>query len=385
MKVVCPKCELKGQVDAVPKGARTRIACVRCATTFDAVLVDGEIQALPPQGNYAEAQPSSVASEVHTVADVSGVESFDAVSELPDENQFDASRQVEASAILVDESLNSSTDSTLETPVDTIHATPQEISQELWPQSIETRAEEATCAVEVDAFATTQTLKSLGTGKVNRPPTDAYGMGVRLMRVSPLWLLLAGLSFISFIVFCNWLIKPTEPAEDTTRLVASASNGATNQAKPRVALPASNAQSSANNQVPQPSNEASAEFVKTEAKAPTQPTPAPSVEQVAAKPALEEKRTPEMPSSNRAVEAKDGKITIQVGSYNAATEADERVASLKSAGFEARSVAVEIPKRGTWYRVQSGRFSSRDEAERYGKQLRDKGVVSSFITTDVQE
>jgi cell division septation protein DedD len=58
---------------------------------------------------------------------------------------------------------------------------------------------------------------------------------------------------------------------------------------------------------------------------------------------------------------------------------------LKSAGFEARSVAVEIPKRGTWYRVQSGRFINREEAERYGKQLRDKGVVSSFITTDVQE
>jgi hypothetical protein len=58
---------------------------------------------------------------------------------------------------------------------------------------------------------------------------------------------------------------------------------------------------------------------------------------------------------------------------------------LKSAGFEARSVEVEIPKRGTWYRVQSGRFVSRDEAERYGRQLRDRGVVSSFITTDVQE
>jgi hypothetical protein len=35
--------------------------------------------------------------------------------------------------------------------------------------------------------------------------------------------------------------------------------------------------------------------------------------------------------------------------------------------------------------VQSGRFVSRDEAERYGRQLRDRGIVSSFITTDVQK
>jgi DedD protein len=88
---------------------------------------------------------------------------------------------------------------------------------------------------------------------------------------------------------------------------------------------------------------------------------------------------------NAAGEAKAGKVTIQIGSYNEAAQAEERVANLKSAGYEARSVAVEIPKRGTWYRVQSGRFVNRDEAEQYGRQLRERGVVSSFITTDVQE
>ncbi|HEX8458541.1 MAG TPA: SPOR domain-containing protein [Pyrinomonadaceae bacterium] len=308
--------------------------------------------------------------------------------ELSDENQFDASRQSEASAVAFDDSAISPIDSTLETTVATTNAAPQEISQELLPQSVETREDETAFtaeAVEEDALVTTQALKSLGTGKVNRPPTDAYGMGVRLMRVSPLWLLLAGLSFISFIVFCNWLIKPTEPGEDTARLVASASNGATNQAKNRVAAPAADAQSPANSQVAQPSSEAVAQFVKTEAKATPQPTPAPSVEQVAAKPVAEEKPAAQASSSNHAGEAQDGKVTIQVGSYNVAAEADERVAKLKSAGFEARRVTVEIPKRGTWYRVQSGRFTSRDEAERYGKQLRDKGIVSSFITTDVQE
>jgi cell division protein FtsN len=137
-------------------------------------------------------------------------------------------------------------------------------------------------------------------------------------------------------------------------------------------------------QAGQPSKESGVAFIPAEAKTSTPPAAvaAPSVVPVAAKPAVEEKTAA---APNRTDEAKAGKVTIQVGSYNAATEAETRVANLKSAGFEARSVAVEIPKRGTWYRVQSGRFVSRDEAERYGRQLRDRGIVSSFITTDVQK
>lgn len=375
MRIVCPNCELKGQVDAAPKGAKTRIACVRCATTFDAVLVDGRIQALLPQTDHDEATFSSTQGVVLK----DGAEgAFKA--ETQDGDQFEVSRQVEASLLPVEDFSDSSQDLTPEAAVETAQAGLQEISEEFRPQSDEIHAHE-TAEAEEDSGASVQALKSLGTGKVNRPPTDAYGMGVRLMRVSPLWLLLAGLSFISFIVFCNWLIKPADPSAGATNLMAAASNRAPNQSARRVAAQTSNAQLTVNNQPVQPSNESGAAFVKADAK--VAPTAAPTVEPVAAKPPVEEKPATSTPNPPNA--AKDGKVTIQVGSYSAAAEADERVANLKSAGFEARSVAVEIPKRGTWYRVQSGRFTSREEAERYGKQLRDKGVVSSFITADVQE
>ncbi|MCA1567303.1 MAG: SPOR domain-containing protein [Acidobacteria bacterium] len=388
MRIICPKCELKGQVDVAPTGAKTRIACVRCATTFDAVFVDGEIQALLPQASQAGATIETVVSEVRAGSDVSAaVAEFAFTPETPRENQFDASLQVDGLPVLADDFSASSPDLMTEASVETAsvesaHGTPQEISHELTPRGVETPVDETTGGVQ-DSLSLVQPLNSNGAGKVSRPPSDVYGMGVRLMRVSPAWLLLAGLSFISFIVFCNWLIKPTEQPEDMARLTAATNNHATNQSVNRNAVPATTAQSPVNNQVGRPASDSGVAYIAAEAKEAMPPIAAPSVETAEAKPAAVEEKP--ATSTKLAGEEKEGKVTIQVGSYNGAAEAEARVANLKSAGFEARSVAVEIPKRGTWYRVQSGRFVSRDEAERYGRQLRDKGVVSSFITTDVQE
>jgi cell division septation protein DedD len=383
---------LKGQVDAAPTGAKTRIACVRCATTFDAVFVDGEIQALLPQANRAEASIESAGSGVRVERGVSvaGAE-FAFAPEMPHEDQenpFDVSPQVEASPVSADDFFRLSTSSTdlmSQASLETMQDAPEEISPEVMPQGVETGVHETGDTVQASVVVA-QSLKSGGAGKVGHAPSDAYGMGVRLMRVSPLWLLVTGLSFISFIVFCNWLIKPTGQPKDS--LIAAANNHATNQSVNRVTIPASTAQSPVNSQVGQRANESGVAFIAAEAKEAMPPVAAPSVEPAGARPEAEAKPAIPASSSNRADEAKEGKegkVTIQIGSYNAAAEAEARVANLKSAGFEARSVAVEIPKRGTWYRVQSGRFVSRDEAERYGKQLRDKGVVSSFITTDMQE
>ncbi|MDQ1589829.1 MAG: DedD protein [Pyrinomonadaceae bacterium] len=394
MRIVCPKCELKGQVDVAPTGAKTRVACVRCATTFDAVVVDGEIQALLPQTIHAGATSDSNGIELYAEgnATATGTELV-STTETPHENPFEAfpevesSHVIEASPVALDEFSTSSPDLMSEAVVETAQATPQALSQELAPQGVETRIHEtASSDRQAAAAAVGQSYKSNGAGKVSRPPADAYGMGVRLMRVSPLWLLLAGLSFISFIVFCNWLIKPAEQAGDTATLIAAANNHATNQSANRVTVQTSTAQSPVNTQVGQTPNDSGVAFIATDAKEAMPPVAAPSVAPVEAKPTVEEKQaTATSTASNAASDAKEGKVTIQVGSYNAAAEAEARVANLKSAGFEARSVEVEIPKRGTWYRVQSGRFVSRDEAERYGKQLLDKGIVSSFITTDVQE
>jgi DedD protein len=82
---------------------------------------------------------------------------------------------------------------------------------------------------------------------------------------------------------------------------------------------------------------------------------------------------------------KSGGLTLQVGSYSDIGQADARVESLKAAGFEGRVVSVEIPKRGTWYRVQVGRFADRAEAARFGEQMRGKGAAESVIVTEAQK
>jgi cell division septation protein DedD len=352
---------------------------------FDAVLVDGEIQAFPPQASHAVAGVESAWGGLRAAGDVSaaGAE-FVPVPETPQEIALDDSLPVEELPFMADDFSTTAEDLMSEESVETTQTAPTENSHETASQSIETLVHETADTGEA-SHAVAHSLGFNGAKQVGRPPSDGYGMGVRLMRVSPIWLLLAGLGFISFIVLCNWLIKPTETMGDGASLIATANNHATNQSANSVAIPASTAQSAVNNEASQPLNQTGVAFIPAEAKETKPPVAAPSVERVEAKPAVEEK--PAIPAStpNRAGESNGGKVTIQIGSYNAAAEAATRVADLKSAGFEARTVEVVIPKRGTWYRVQSGRFVSRDEAERYGKQLRDRGVVSSFITTDMQD
>lgn len=383
MRIVCPKCELKGQVDVAIASAKTRIACVRCATTFDAVFADGQIQALLPQASHVEMALERVESDD---APAVAPETSDFVETQP-ELQPGFASQLESTPAPTDDFLTSSMEVALDETLRTSSPVwPQEVAKDLaWPNAGTPEAQETAGVGQAVSVAETP-FKSVDASKVGQP-SDVYGLGVRLMRVSPMWLLLAGLSFISFIVLCNWLIKPDEQTADAARMLVAGDNHATNQSSGRVVASNSTAQSPVNSQAaPQPVTQPGVSFVPAEAKeAATAPKAASAGAEIIGKPAVEEKATIPAPVLGRAGEAKDGKVTIQVGSYNEAAQAEERVANLKSAGYEARSVAVEIPKRGTWYRVQSGRFVNRVEAERYGKQLREKGVVSSFITTDVEE
>lgn len=80
----------------------------------------------------------------------------------------------------------------------------------------------------------------------------------------------------------------------------------------------------------------------------------------------------------------NGNITIQVGSYPNAEGANSRVAQLQAMGFPARVVVANIPRRGTWYRVHVGKFASKEEAERYVRELKSKGATKDALVTDVQ-
>ncbi|MCA1615299.1 MAG: SPOR domain-containing protein [Acidobacteria bacterium] len=217
---------------------------------------------------------------------------------------------------------------------------------------------------------------------------DKYNVGVRLMQASPVWLLLAGLSFISFVVLCNWFFVPANLAQaDPSRMVARG-NQATNLSVGQSVGHAQPAADEADEREDTRPATRPAEPVETKAEQPS-PEPAPTSTPAPATPQPAAEVTPAPAESARVKSeelssAPDGKFTLQVGSYNVAAEAEARASSLKAAGVEARVAQVEIPKRGTWYRVQAGRFASREEAERGGRQLREKGLAASYLTASLQ-
>ena len=77
----------------------------------------------------------------------------------------------------------------------------------------------------------------------------------------------------------------------------------------------------------------------------------------------------------------NGDWTIQVGSFNDQGQAGDRQAALRAANLPARISKVEIAGKGTWFRIQIGGFGSREEALRFGSQLRARGAIQDFIAT----
>ena len=118
------------------------------------------------------------------------------------------------------------------------------------------------------------------------------------------------------------------------------------------------------------------------------PTPTAAVTQnnPAAKPAEPAKPTPvaQTGNSGHAVGAGEGSLTVQVAAFNELGPAQQTVARLKNSGIDARMVKAEVPGKGTWYRVQVGRYTSESEAAKYGGELRAKGAARDFIVTGYQ-
>ncbi|HEX4947934.1 MAG TPA: SPOR domain-containing protein [Blastocatellia bacterium] len=99
------------------------------------------------------------------------------------------------------------------------------------------------------------------------------------------------------------------------------------------------------------------------------------------------KATPTPPPPGNAghmVGSGDGSLTIQVAAYRTPTEAQQAAAKLKSAGVEARVIKADVPGKGTYYRVQSGRFTNEAEASKYAGELRAKGAIRDFIVAGYQ-
>lgn len=209
--------------------------------------------------------------------------------------------------------------------------------------------------------------------------------GLRVLRASPVMLALCGIVFISLIFLMDFTALRPNRAATVSR---------TSSARPAetVTLPRSsvrdqkslaNAPSvAANAPTPQPSVAPAVQSPPVQPAATVPPTDQTALQQPATAPPTNNERTPVQVSATLdATAGGEGGFTLQVGSFNNQAEADARVAKLSALGVRAYAVRVEIPKRGTWYRVQVGRFMNREEAGRYGAQLRGKGTVTDFIVT----
>ena len=106
------------------------------------------------------------------------------------------------------------------------------------------------------------------------------------------------------------------------------------------------------------------------------PTPAPAQKQAPV--------PPQTGSAGHSVGASDGSLTVQFASYKSAGEAQSTVSRLKAAGVDARMVKADVPGKGTWYRVQGGRFTNEAEAGKFGSEARAKGAARDFVITGYQ-
>jgi cell division protein FtsN len=84
------------------------------------------------------------------------------------------------------------------------------------------------------------------------------------------------------------------------------------------------------------------------------------------KPLTVERTVTEVPAGERP-------LTIQVASLRNAEEAADMVRSLKLKGYEAYSVAMSLPDKGTYHRVRVGHFVDSSEASRVAARLKHEG------------
>jgi len=107
-----------------------------------------------------------------------------------------------------------------------------------------------------------------------------------------------------------------------------------------------------------------------------------SVPEIAAPPAGNS-TAPSLPAG----ESMDGKTkqldspysySIHLVSYSREELALLRTKELNRLGYEAYVVRVDIPGKGTWYRLLLGKFKSEDAASKVLKELKGKGVLRKF-------
>lgn len=416
MIVTCPQCQSENQVEAAAAG---RIPCRRCATmiplptaTFQtgSPLLELDSPSVPRNGHTEASSPldlDSLFAPPISVPPPPRAQSweFDEVLDIPK-----AAPQVPPSdaALEIEEILSVSARPALTTQ-ETSSAPTTEIRNDVLSPLQDVNAGQSGES-KLGPWAKPPEAKS-STARLPEPhqaarpsvafPQDSFQFNENTVVMTPPRRAKSGLAkvFVALAVFValggvayyflsplvrEWLSEPAGERAAKPTATTTASNAGKPTTVPSAA-PAAAAKPSAEVK-PSPAAIASGvqpAAAQTPKLANSSVSPSPTT---AAKPAPQPiVQAPSKPQpGGHLVGQSEGSLTVQVGAYNDLSQANERAAKLKAAGIEARVVKAQIPQKGTWYRVQVGRFTSQAEADRYRNELRAKGAAKESIVTGYQ-
>lgn len=72
---------------------------------------------------------------------------------------------------------------------------------------------------------------------------------------------------------------------------------------------------------------------------------------------------PNKPELNEVVAQSRSLFSLQIGSFQEATSAQELVRQYQARGYSPKIKTLELPSKGTWYKVYIGSYSNREEAD----------------------
>lgn len=393
MKVICPKCQFENQADS------TRVVCARCATIIEVRIDQGsgvdaggkrQTARLPFAANSSgsgnsgpvNGQPSGQNRDVYATR--IGDE-FDDVLDIPRPAQNEYAERADSSQVFEDVfSPTQAYDSTAnydfpsyeKPPTAPVGGFQTDTTRQRVTQDYTSPAEPEFMGWPVLPENSIEDEESLGGFASNK--------GSVLVRVGLIVLAFGVLSFLAYYFLWDLLAKRKEVGSITTGATVAQNPNPVQSVPPvsvpngesRVVTPSPVAEAPRTASAPPKSEAPAAAKSGTEVKiAPMQGNAGHSQTPKPAPPAAAAAAVPTTP--NR------GNLTIQVGSFPDAAQANDRVNRLRGAGVDARVVRADLPGKGTWYRVQIGGFGSREEAQGYAGQLRSKGVVQDFIVVTV--
>ena len=356
MKIVCMDCQTESHVEFELLKDKTRFECEHCSQN-------------PPVGSM-----NQINEQIHPFADDTVEFQEVSASEAPSEKGISLFVEEEVLEIppltsLPETSPSPEMDEIISVPFYELNdASSEEDSNPVFidvtPTEEETFAQESPRQLPSNFVpaveASTQTSDS---SNLNLPATEtlqdlpSLPGGVKVMTVKTSILMGVAAVFVLFIALGDKIVRPASEASPEAKISQTVTTPK-REIKPSLPV-ASSGQPETTKQVqPEPPKPI--------------PTPAP--------PVVETKPADVAPPTNQppAVTA-EGQFTVQVGSHNDVGQANEQALKLRATGFEPRVVSVDIPKRGRWYRVQSGNFSNRAEANRYGAQILSKRAAENFV------